>query len=626
MPAESTGPYTVVGLCRGSLWGLLSDHVASVVSDAGLGWALLYYGWGTMLHHQGPSCYSRYADNAVLSFYEGGGPSTLGGLAQRFQVLGTLALAESSLVTVRIIVQDETLFAVPDATVTMVPMKQFFGQIMFYDDSYCYAAPLLRDAAGTAVDRLVAITNQGGVANFTFGFNLEACPWLDVNDDALRGGMFWPIFMQTTVDSWDGKSLVGATRPILGHDNYPAQPAMQVQINTYIPSNATVRMAPVQVTSSVPSPDPLKRIVTKTRVNVTSSVDRHIQTTTTETIVTKFADINHTMPIGEPNTTQGSVTTEREPVLTLQLVGPASSTVKVAIREMFEVQLILLTEAGLPVVGKEVHALLLDRVPRSTGEVRRNVSLTSGSSLTITDKDGIARFNISFRTGASGNYSLLFGGPSIFAQLNTPAKVYSAATEQGKTASFKAEAARSPTSQSQAALVQTFMQDGFATHLQSEAAATQDLVSGCASSVAGGDVIASEHCISDSLARAQVASTGTATTAGSLDSLFRETALRGGLSGLMDTLPPPLAASASMLGVSDESTQESLERIALVILERLPIPAPWSVELTNEVNVVEQSSPFVGYGLSVGSPQSRDASGMSTCVLDGYARFVPSPQ
>lgn len=90
-------------------------------------------------------------------------------------------------------------------------------------------------------------------------------------------------------------------------------------------------------------------------------------------------------------------------------------------------------------------------------------------------------------------------------------------------------------------------------------------------------------------------------------------------------------ANASSLPSSQDELLAACIEIGQAVWSLFPLPQPRLIRLLNSLDRDASSgavltAPLYGYALSESSAETSTASGMSTCTLEGYARYEPSPR
>lgn len=370
-----------------------------------------------------------------------------------------------------------------------------------------------------------------------------------------------------------------------------------------------------------------------------------------------YADLTHNTL--ESATSSVAVLDEqfKESIVLVVLQPPP---LQVGIREPFSVIVQVATEHGLPVPGAQVVVTLI--APKHS-----NVRL-SGEMRAISDSTGKATLSLHFPSGRSGLYSLLISCDSVIEHLLTPGGIGSEVAKQAAKAQravlgsdivLSTFAARVEGLQSIANSTLHFAARArLEMQMQATAQLAADDSANCigfvplpwwgASPILVDNTIgteATQACIDTKMQSRLDGLRSAATTP--VDRLTMYKILRPMLLEMLlaaaNTIPIlTTALSATTLPLNYEELTAKALVAALAAWEKLPLPPPLAVYLSNGLdadpnpNVTDASStrrngvnltaPIIGYALSESSESTNVVSGMSNCALEGYARVEPSPR
>ena len=356
--------------------------------------------------------------------------------------------------------------------------------------------------------------------------------------------------------------------------------------------------------SQLESSNHLVEVITHTTVHLTSSQSWKAQTITRNTTTITWRDPQHITVVDTRSDVQTELTS-RPPLHVLYYTEPPPTNATV--RVPFQIRVQLMTEDGLPVAGEAVQALVL--APAGS-----RARLDPSSLQSFTDAEGRATLHLVFLAGASANCSIVLSTASVIAGLHSVASG----------------------------------------DLLDAVRALSDLASIDAGGEQGGgdDFNATEFLRSHLLAQFKADTYKLAQRAElclplppARRNACLATAAQPTAAAAFPPEPPNSSSSSAAAALLSETFAEigellsdshsrlsswhdlfTLYRAVLPkILRALPLPPPATIQLTNQLaDAVLLSAPFSGYGLSTSSWTTNLYSSMSSCVLDGYPRYVPS--
>ena len=417
-------------------------------------------------------------------------------------------------------------------------------------------------------------------------------------------------------------------------------------------SDATMRMAPVVDAADNST---VSGVLEYTRV---STLDL-VRTTSVTTITTTPDPLRSSAP---PSTVVTTRVTEREPAHVLVFTRPPPAAV--AAHEPFVVGLLLVTEAGLPLAGQQVQALLL-------AEAGSGGRLRPAGAVGYTDSEGAVNLTLVIDSGVGRDYRLVFGSNgTTVADPMRQAGVLIDATQSATELWHRIilpSVAPSDAALSRSALSDTLV-DSQSRALQGEAESKLGGAQGCASAAASAralgasaDVSSAADCISESTSfAAQSADVGSASDAyaysaagdGLLDAMLMASRANG-VASLARAVVPQLQGlrrTAGRLGGAVNSAASAANRgdryavVQELVTLTLGVGAPpvATINLTADVTA-ELTAPISGFGLFATArdlPDAVDGPGgwskgltpaaanasisPSTCASAGYPNLVPA--
>ncbi len=412
----------------------------------------------------------------------------------------------------------------------------------------------------------------------------------------------------------------------------------QVRLLLFRPSSAVARAA---YTLPLDTDDPGQSV----SVRVESSVDAVV---TTSSVVRRATASNGTLGDGNQSLIELNTTVVRTPLLSLTIVTPPPLVLTV--REVARATLLLTTDAGLPVAGQRVEAAVL--APRGT-----RVRLRSEGASAFTDANGTATLHLCLEAGVNGTYSVLFLSEAVSrsAALASAMARDQAMAWAGLVTSVL-ESSPDPLAFVSEGSIASFGLSSLRAAASSRASSLLAPVHACSAAAAEG--AAADACVRAALAAVpsfgsvvldgladQADTPSTALESASLAALLPLVLSRdaGAVVGdvaaslvkgaiffsatrAVDELAGQALDAAAEMALADAQLLVDLVRLGggLELFAQFPLPRPRPFELHNPIAAAELSAPIVGFAAAASGAATVSASALSSCPLEGYARYTPS--
>ena len=374
-------------------------------------------------------------------------------------------------------------------------------------------------------------------------------------------------------------------------------------------------------------------VTADTTVHVYATVTTRTQHTEVNRTTYIYADSNHTALLNQTSeqTTIPAVNDTRHMLL---LVQPPPTTI--GIREPFNVSLLVVTQDGLAVPGVEVSVTLVTLKSTNT--------ILGGVLRGYTDSSGGVTLNLHYAAGTTHTHSLLFSADTVIAALMEPSSQTAVLADLSRRAEEKAKKLLQdillPLQGAKDALMGEVTVAVEAQLLAGADQLARDAVQRCTSGLltASGALIApGEISVADALAAPETLASCLETPMSletGMDEIFKimePLVTKAVLSTMSSALLVDQLVDGSSLPKNTEELRQAAGTVGEAIWAMLPLPKPRLVRLINPLDSDGESgaritAPVYGYALSESSAETSQATGMSTCTLEGYARYEPSPR